>query len=98
MADVKKAILMNKRDSVAVALSPIQKDESAEITFNNEIIDKVLVLEDIEIYHKIAIKPICKGEKVYKYGEVIGRATDSIKIGQHVHVNNIESVMMTNED
>lgn len=93
MQDLKKAILMNKKDNVATALFPIKKNDSAVITCNNEIVTEIIALEDIEIYHKIAIKPIQKGALVYKYSEVIGQATNSIKVGEHVHVNNIESVM-----
>ena len=93
MKDLKKAILMNKKDNVATALFPIEKNDSAVITYNNEIITEIIALDAIEIYHKIAIKPIQNGDLIYKYSEVIGRATNSIKIGEQVHVNNIESVM-----
>lgn len=98
MQDLKKAILMNKKDSVAMALLPIEKDDEVVVVYNNEVITRLCALEDIEMYHKIAIKPIQEKEIVLKYGEVIGKATASIKAGQHVHVNNIESVMVKNED
>jgi len=45
---------------------------------------------DIPYGHKIAIKPIAKGETVFKYGLSIGKATENIKVGDHVHVHNIE--------
>jgi altronate dehydratase small subunit len=93
MPDLKKAILMNSKDNVATALFPVKKNEVAVIVLDNEIVCKVTALDDIETYHKIAIKPIEQGEIVYKYGEVIGKATSSIKVGHHVHINNIESVM-----
>jgi altronate dehydratase small subunit len=98
MYNLKKAILMNKKDNVATALFSIKKNDSAVITYNNEIINEIIVLDDIEIYHKTAIKPIENGDLVYKYGEVIGRTTSSIKVGEHVHVNNIESVRGKNEN
>lgn len=93
MASFKKAILMNIQDNVATVLVPISKNERAAIVFNNEIVAEVTVISDIDAYHKIALKPIEVRELVYKYGEVIGRATSSIRTGEHVHVNNIESVM-----
>ena len=37
----------------------------------------------------MAIKPIAKGEKIIKYGELIGIAGSDIKPGQHVHVHNV---------
>ena len=98
MADFKKAILMNKKDNVAMVLSPVKKNDSIVITYNNEVITQVCALDDIEIYHKIAVKPMQIGDNVLKYGEVIGRAVSFIKAGEHVHINNIESVMVKNED
>lgn len=94
MCDFIKAILLNEKDNVATALLPVKKDGNVEIIYNNEVINIVIALDDIEIYHKIAIKSIDNGDKVYKYGDTIGKATGFIKAGQHVHVNNIESVMV----
>lgn len=98
MENFKKVILMNKKDSVAMALMPIQKDDEVVVVYNDEVITKLHALEDIELYHKIAVKDILQNETVIKYGEVIGMATVSIKAGQHVHINNIESVMIKNEN
>ena len=50
---------------------------------------EVTALDIIPIYHKMAIKPIAKGEKIIKYGELIGIAACDIKVGQHVHVHNV---------
>jgi altronate dehydratase small subunit len=93
MDELKKAILMNEKDNVATALFSIDKNEKIMIVYNNKIVSKVEALDNMDRYHKIAIKAIEKDEIVYKYGEVIGKATQAIKIGEHVHVNNIESVM-----
>lgn len=93
MLSLKKAILMNDKDNVATVLTAINKNEWVVIVYNNKIVNEVNALEDIELYHKLAIRPIEMGEKLYKYGEVIGIATKSIKAGEHVHINNIESVM-----
>jgi altronate dehydratase small subunit len=53
---------------------------------------KVKLNQAIPFGHKFAIKKITKGEKVIKYGEMIGRATQSIEEGDHVHVHNVESM------
>ena len=45
--------------------------------------------------HKIAIKDVKKGEKVIKYGEVIGVAKEDIKTGDWVHVHNVKSALDT---
>lgn len=94
MCNFIKAILLNEKDNVATALLPVKKDGNVEIIYNNKVITIIMALDNIEIYHKIAIKSIDNGDKVYKYGETIGRATSFIKAGQHVHVSNIESVMV----
>ena len=40
--------------------------------------------------HKIALRPINRGEVVLKYGQVIGVASVPIAAGDHVHVHNVE--------
>ena len=41
--------------------------------------------------HKIARVAIAQGEKIVKYGAPIGRATEDIAAGAHVHVHNVVS-------
>ena len=77
---MKKTIVIAPIDSVAVALVPLKKGEEYE---------GVLLKEDIEKGHKFALKHIRTGEKVIKYGEVIGRATKDIAPGEHVHSHNM---------
>ena len=45
--------------------------------------------------HKIAIKDVKKGDKIIKYGEVIGVAKEDIKVGDWVHVHNVKSALDT---
>ena len=40
--------------------------------------------------HKIALRPIRKGEAVLKYGQIIGFASQDIAPGDHVHVHNVD--------
>jgi arabinonate dehydratase len=40
--------------------------------------------------HKIATRPIAKGEPVRKYDQIIGFASQDIQPGEHVHVHNVE--------
>src|SRR5262249_56614758 len=39
--------------------------------------------------HKVALVPIKKGAAVYKYGQIIGFASQEIAPGEHVHVHNL---------
>lgn len=46
---------------------------------------------DIPAGHKLAVRDISRGEKIIKYGEIIGVATTDIKRGEWVHVHNVKS-------
>lgn len=56
------------------------------------------VRETVEFGHKVAIKPILKGEKVFKYGFPIGLATKDIMAGQWVHTHNVETMLKGRPD
>lgn len=83
-----KAILLDKRDNVATCTSEAQKGDTIKILSGEEII----CVEDIPIWHKVALRPIAKGEKIFKYGEVIGEASIDIAKGAWVSHENIFSV------
>lgn len=89
-----RALLMNEKDNVATVLDSIRQGESVQILLNGKSQQEIRVIDEIDCYHKIAVREIKKGETVFKYGEIIGRATQDISIGRHVHINNIESVMV----
>jgi hypothetical protein len=50
---------------------------------------QITTLNTIPRGHKIATRPIAKGEGIIKYGERMGHAIEPIAIGEHVHVHNI---------
>ena len=77
---MKDYILINPIDNVAVCLRPFTKGE--------KVLD-VTLLEDIPQAHKVALKPIKKGENVIKYGNPIGHATSDITPGMWVHTHNV---------
>jgi len=81
-----KILRINKKDNVGIALTPLKKDDSLEI-------EGILYIakENINFGHKIALTDIFKGEKVIKYGEMIGYAIQDIKKGDWVHVHNLQS-------
>jgi altronate dehydratase small subunit len=85
---MEKAIIIKPNDSVATVISAIIKGEP--ITYSS-CEKPVYANADIPIYHKVAIKIVMKGEKIYKYGEVIGYATKDIAAGDHVHTHNLSS-------
>lgn len=52
----------------------------------------IQTLEPIPFGHKVAIRPINKGQTIIKYGASIGVATQAIQPGQHVHSHNLATV------
>ena len=85
------AIILNKIDNVATSLREINSNEKITLKIEGHFIN--FTLEDsVKIFHKFSLKIIKKGDKILKYGEVIGIATKDIKKGKHVHVENITSL------
>ncbi len=78
---------ISEHDNVAIALRVLQPEtklsiDGADITINNTI----------GFGHKFALSNIKRGELIIKYGETIGRATEDIKRGDHVHTHNLVSM------
>ncbi|MFZ7101064.1 MAG: UxaA family hydrolase [Peptococcaceae bacterium] len=88
----KKTIFMvSEQDNVATILKEgLQKGNSIELKRgeNSELIE---LKDEVKYGHKIAVKPIKKGEIIKKYGLAIGVATSDINVGEHVHIHNVES-------
>ncbi len=85
------AIMLSEKDSVATALRELAPGAEARVGVGEEVI-AVPVAQPIAFGHKLAVRGIPRGADVLKYGEVIGRATDDIGAGVHVHVHNVESL------
>ena len=88
-----KIIKINKNDNVVVALENIRK--GTELTIDNHLI---MVEEDINFGHKIAIKDIVEHEQITKYGETIALATKNINKGQWVHTHNCKTNLNEHEE
>lgn len=81
------ALVMSSMDTVATALDDLPVGR----TISGGPEGSIELAEAIQFGHKFALVPIQSGEEVYKYGEVIGRATRSIDPGEWVHTHNVES-------
>jgi len=88
---MKKVFVIDASDNVAtVVVEPISNGE--DVVTNGQLTDlNVKATQDIPYGHKIAIKDIAEGETVFKYGLSIGNATTNIKVGDHVHIHNVDS-------
>ena len=74
-------IKLNEKDNIGVA--PMSIPENTKINFD------VLTKDKIPFGHKISLTEIKKGSFVYKYGQIIGTASNDILSGQHVHSHNL---------
>jgi len=83
-----RILRIHENDPVAVALSPLSPGDEVVVQGSPENLT-VQVEDPIPFGHKIALVPIRKGQTILKYGEPIGRATQSIRAGQHVHTHNL---------
>lgn len=82
------AILLDARDNVATCTDIAHQGDTIKILGGGEIV----CVEDIPAWHKVALKKISCGEKIFKYGEIIGEASTDIAEGSHVSHKNIFSV------
>jgi altronate dehydratase len=87
------ALVLSPADEVAVALRDLAPGETIELA------DRALRVHDpVPAGHKLAIGAIGRGALVHKYGEPIGRATEDIAAGEHVHVHNLVSARLPGQD
>src|SRR5438445_707246 len=78
------AVHLRPQDNVAIVTKPISAgavlgSNGAALTASSRI----------GMGHKVALKPIKKGDAVYKYGQIIGFASQDIAPGDWVHVHNV---------
>jgi len=85
----KKAVILSKKDNVATVISELFKKGDI-VNCNTK---KVKVVEDILFGHKFALIDIKNGSDIVKYGEIIGKATEDIRMGEYVHTHNVGSIV-----
>jgi altronate hydrolase len=83
----KRALILDARDVVAVAVEEIQPGETVDVT--GAAASSITVKEKVPGGHKIALKKIAKGEHVIKYGLSIGVAQKDIDQGEWIHSHNL---------
>ncbi len=87
----RRAIIVHGTDNVATALADLTPGDQATV-IGARTPGVITASQPIPFGHKIALTTIEVGEAVVKYGNVIGRATQRITPGQHVHIHNVESL------
>ncbi|MGI9521289.1 MAG: UxaA family hydrolase, partial [Hyphomicrobiaceae bacterium] len=82
------ALRLNSKDNVATALRDLAAGSQPVLDDG----DCPELLEQIGRGHKFALDSIARGDKVIKYGQVIGLATVDVEAGAHVHRHNLEGL------
>jgi altronate hydrolase len=73
---------LNAADDVVIAARPLSVGTVIEA-------EGVSCIDAIPAGHKLAVRPVPKGQPVRRYNQIIGFATADIAPGQHVHTHNL---------
>ena len=84
------ALVLDPLDNVATLLSDVEAG-GAVILKGAE--GEITVREAVCFGHKIALREICPGDRIVKYGQGIGFATSAIHPGDWVHLHNMASAL-----
>ena len=83
------AVILSDKDNVATALVDLPAGDYMIGSGGDQT--AITVPGDIKAGFKLALSDIREGESIYKYGYVIGLATEDIEKGEYVHVHNLIS-------
>ena len=88
------AILVHEaEDDVGVAVRDLTAGEEVGVaTLEGQPLEPVKMVEDTPLGHKVALRALEQGKHVIEYGRAIGRATQDVPAGGHVHVHNLTSL------
>jgi hypothetical protein len=87
-------VVLAAADNVAIALADIAGAATARSLDGHE----VATAEAIPQGHKLALRPIGPGEVIVRFGVPVGIATLPIDAGRHVHVHNVRSQYIDNDE
>lgn len=83
-----KVLLINQNDNIVIAVEELDAGEVIEVKS-----EKIKVLSDIPIGHKVALKEFKMGDEVIRYGFPIGKVTEKIKKGEWIHTHNLKTAL-----
>ncbi|WP_119269045.1 UxaA family hydrolase [Taklimakanibacter deserti] len=94
MTGLTNMIILDEGDNVGVALRDIAANEQARSASGPQ----VPAVERIAQGHKIALRHIADGEAIIRLGVAVGIATAPIERGHLVHVHNVRSQYLNNDE
>ena len=81
-----RLVLLAREDNCVVVAQALRPGDT--VTLDGA---QIAIENPIAVGHKLARRAIAKGEKVLKYGAIIGTAAAAIRRGEHVHTHNLAS-------
>lgn len=84
-----KALVLHDDDDVAIMVADGSAGQTCAIQSSDGTTLDLLLINDVPLGHKLAIRHITSGETVTKYGQPIGVATQEIAPGMHIHTHNL---------
>ena len=85
-AQASSLLLMSREDNCLIARVDLKAGDVVSI--DNQ---PVVLPGDVRLGHKVARRDLARGDKVLRYGAIIGTATAPVAIGAHIHTHNLES-------
>src|SRR5262245_29599061 len=78
------AVYLSPDDNICVAARNLESGTLLKIAGT-----EFRLAEPVKIGHKIAVRPIKRGDFVRKFGQIIGQTTNSVEAGGWVHSHNL---------
>lgn len=85
-APTSSLLLMSPADNCLIARMPLQAGTPVLIDGQT-----VTLPQNVDLGHKLARHALQTGDKVLRYGAIIGSVTAPVAIGAHLHTHNLES-------
>jgi (2R)-sulfolactate sulfo-lyase subunit alpha len=87
------ALMHHQQDAVAVVIQDVAAGTKIKtVTLDGQEAGTVEAVENIPLGHKIAVRDLAVGKEVIEYGRAIGKASQTISKGAHVHTHNLKSI------
>lgn len=83
---MKRALLLDARDNCVVVLDDVIAGDGVRYEGG-----ELSARSSVSLGHKLARIAIKAGDKVFKYGAIIGTAKQEIAAGEHIHTHNLGS-------
>ena len=81
MTEASATLRLGEDDNVVIARLGIAADTRLSL-------EGIVTASNIPAGHKIAVRPVGRGEPIRKFNQIIGFANGDIRPGEHVHVHN----------